>query len=175
MAIRAAQPQKTVSRNGFMIAVLGGVSTAIGVFYVATILRYLYPSGANTPKLTVEVNDTGVTDPNSGSLLAFSNGVAGPFEYPMVPDKSVVVGVFVEKITASGPVATDNLRVVEQTCTHLGCPVSWVAADNRFECPCHGSQFNRNLSVYHGPANNPLHTHAFDLSGTNLTIMGRNS
>jgi Rieske Fe-S protein len=158
-----------------MLATLGGIGTAIGVFYVAVILRYLYPNGANTPRLTVKVNDTGVTDPNSGSLLPFKNGVAGPFEYPMLADKSVVVGVFVEKISASGPLATDNLRIVEQTCTHLGCPVSWVASDNRFECPCHGSQFNRNLTVYHGPADQPLHTHAFDLSGNSLTIMGRNS
>jgi Rieske Fe-S protein len=174
MATRAAQPADTVSRNRFMLTVLGGIGTAIGVFYVASILRYLYPSGANTPHLTVSLNDQGVVDPTSGTLLPFKNGVAGPFEYPMVADKSVVVGVFVEKISAGGPLATDNLRVVEQTCTHLGCPVSWVATDNRFECPCHGSQFNRDLSVYHGPAADPLHTHAFDLSGSNLTIMGRN-
>jgi Rieske Fe-S protein len=158
-----------------MITVLSAIGTAIGVFYVGVILRYLYPSGSNTPHLTVLVNDQGVIDPNSGTRLPFKNGVAGPFEYPTVPDKSVVVGVFVEKITANGPVEAANLRIVEQTCTHLGCPVSWVAADNRFECPCHGSQFNRNLSVYHGPAPDPLHTHSFDLSGNKLTIMGRNS
>jgi Rieske Fe-S protein len=175
MAIRAAQPANTVSRNRFMVTVLGGIGTAIGVFYVATLLRYLYPSGSNTPHLTVALNDQGVTDPNSGSLLPFQNGVAGPFEYPTVPDRSVVVGVYVEKISASGPLAANNLRIVEQTCTHLGCPVSWVAGDNRFECPCHGSQFHRDLSVAHGPAAAPLHTHAFDLAGNKLTILGRNS
>ena len=103
MAIRAAQPAKTVSRNRFMLTVLGGIGTAIGVFYVASILRYLYPSGSNTPHLTVSLNDQGVIDPNSGTLLPYKNGVAGPFEYPTVADKSVVVGVFVEKITASDP------------------------------------------------------------------------
>merc|ERR1712084_73576 len=26
-------------------------------------------------------------------------------------------------------------------CTHLGCVVPWSAANNKFMCPCHGSQY----------------------------------
>jgi Rieske Fe-S protein len=173
MAVSAAGSSKAVSRNRFMLAVLGGVSTVIGVFYVGTILRYLYPKSSSTPPLPVSLSDQGVTDPGTQAVLPFNNGVAGPFYYPTVPDKSVVVGVFVEKIKAAGPLAADNLRVVEQTCTHLGCPVAWVASDNRFECPCHGSQFNRDLSVSHGPANSPLYEHDFQLKAGTMTILGR--
>jgi Rieske Fe-S protein len=156
-----------------MVAVLGGISTVIGLFYVGVLLRYLYPNSSDTPPLKVPLSDSGVTDPGTGAVLPFQNGVAGPFYYPTVPDKSVVVGVFVEKKTATGPLAQDNIRVVEQTCTHLGCPVAWVPSDNRFECPCHGSQFKRDLSVYHGPAADPLHEHKFELQPGAITILGR--
>ena len=27
-------------------------------------------------------------------------------------------------------------------CTHLGCVVPWNKAENKFMCPCHGSQYN---------------------------------
>eukprot|EP00355_Strombidium_rassoulzadegani_P006273 CAMPEP_0168627292 /NCGR_PEP_ID=MMETSP0449_2-20121227/11152_1 /TAXON_ID=1082188 /ORGANISM="Strombidium rassoulzadegani, Strain ras09" /LENGTH=206 /DNA_ID=CAMNT_0008669473 /DNA_START=71 /DNA_END=691 /DNA_ORIENTATION=- len=37
-------------------------------------------------------------------------------------------------------------------CTHLGCVVPWVAAENKFKCPCHGSQYNSQGKVIRGPA-----------------------
>lgn len=41
-------------------------------------------------------------------------------------------------------------------CTHLGCPVNWLAAPKIFLCPCHGSVFNGNGDVLGGPAPRPL-------------------
>jgi len=37
-------------------------------------------------------------------------------------------------------------------CTHLGCVVPWVQAENKFICPCHGSQYNSDGKVVRGPA-----------------------
>ncbi|KAF6002301.1 Cytochrome b6-f complex iron-sulfur subunit 1, cyanelle [Cyanidiococcus yangmingshanensis] len=37
-------------------------------------------------------------------------------------------------------------------CTHLGCVVPWNAAQNKFICPCHGSQYDRTGKVVRGPA-----------------------
>jgi Rieske Fe-S protein/predicted phosphodiesterase len=41
-------------------------------------------------------------------------------------------------------------------CTHLGCEVSWVGSDSRFECPCHGSQYDITGKNIAGPAPRPL-------------------
>jgi cytochrome b6-f complex iron-sulfur subunit len=41
-------------------------------------------------------------------------------------------------------------------CTHLGCVVPWSAADNKFMCPCHGSQYDSDGAVVRGPAPLPL-------------------
>jgi len=57
---------------------------------------------------------------------------------------------------------------VNAVCTHLGCVVPWVGAENKFKCPCHGSQYNSQGKVVRGPA--PLSlalAHAdVDASGT---------
>lgn len=41
-------------------------------------------------------------------------------------------------------------------CTHLGCVVPWSAATNKFQCPCHGSQYSPEGAVVRGPAPLPL-------------------
>jgi cytochrome b6-f complex iron-sulfur subunit len=37
-------------------------------------------------------------------------------------------------------------------CTHLGCVVPWVSAENKFKCPCHGSQYDATGKKVRGPA-----------------------
>lgn len=42
-------------------------------------------------------------------------------------------------------------------CTHLGCAVPFVPAEDRFHCPCHQSQFDKRTGVLiAGPAPKPL-------------------
>jgi quinol---cytochrome c reductase iron-sulfur subunit, bacillus type len=41
-------------------------------------------------------------------------------------------------------------------CMHLGCPVRWVAAAQRFICPCHGGVYNLRGQVAGGPPVRPL-------------------
>ena len=37
-------------------------------------------------------------------------------------------------------------------CTHLGCVVPWNRAQNKYMCPCHGSQYDPTGKVIRGPA-----------------------
>jgi cytochrome b6-f complex iron-sulfur subunit len=39
-----------------------------------------------------------------------------------------------------------------QKCTHLGCRVPWCLSSQWFECPCHGSEYNRVGEQKRGPA-----------------------
>ena len=39
----------------------------------------------------------------------------------------------------------------DATCTHLGCIVRWVEADQQFGCPCHAGYFQKDGTVGGGP------------------------
>ncbi len=41
-------------------------------------------------------------------------------------------------------------------CTHLGCITQWKPELDLIACPCHGSRFNKDGAVEHGPAPRPL-------------------
>lgn len=41
---------------------------------------------------------------------------------------------------------------INAVCTHLGCVVPWNGSENKFVCPCHGSQYDKTGKVVRGPA-----------------------
>ena len=43
-------------------------------------------------------------------------------------------------------------HAVSAVCTHLGCLVRWNPAERSWDCPCHGSRFDVDGRVLHGPA-----------------------
>jgi cytochrome b6-f complex iron-sulfur subunit len=52
-------------------------------------------------------------------------------------------------------------------CTHLGCTPRWLAAENKFKCPCHGSGFRGAPTFgvnFEGPAPRPLERLAIQLA-----------
>ncbi|MER2597963.1 MAG: Rieske 2Fe-2S domain-containing protein [Caldilineales bacterium] len=46
----------------------------------------------------------------------------------------------------------DGVRALYRVCTHLGCLYEWKDQTFRFECPCHGSKFQKNGVYIEGPA-----------------------
>lgn len=47
----------------------------------------------------------------------------------------------------------DNaILALYRVCTHLGCLYNWQASEDKFICPCHGSQFQLDGTYILGPA-----------------------
>jgi Rieske Fe-S protein len=49
-----------------------------------------------------------------------------------------------------------ELHAVSAECTHLGCAVRWNKAEKSWDCPCHGSRFDHEGRLLHGPATKDL-------------------
>lgn len=45
-----------------------------------------------------------------------------------------------------------ELTYVSAVCTHMECIVNWNNAEQTWDCPCHGSRFDKDGSVLEGPA-----------------------
>lgn len=52
--------------------------------------------------------------------------------------------------------STEGFYALFAKCTHLGCTPRWLAAEDKFKCPCHGSGFYRSGINFEGPAPRPL-------------------
>ena len=58
-------------------------------------------------------------------------------------------------------------------CTHRGCTVRKVREG--FECPCHGSRYDRHGQVVNGPATRPLTSYPVEFQGAELLIQYQGS
>jgi menaquinol-cytochrome c reductase iron-sulfur subunit len=62
----------------------------------------------------------------------------------------------------------DNYVAISTRCMHLGCPVRYIDASQRFVCPCHGGVYDFRGKVASGPPVRPL-----DRFYTRVTSAGR--
>ena len=63
-----------------------------------------------------------------------------------------------------------NFLAMWQRCTHLGCSVPWIPAENQFHCPCHGSLYNAEGVVIGGPAPRPLDYFPVSIKGDEVWV-----
>lgn len=70
----------------------------------------------------------------------------------------------VDGIAASGMIA------LWQKCPHLGCRVPWCASSQWFECPCHGSQYNKVGQKRGGPAPRGMDIFPIKMDGEQVIV-----
>jgi Rieske Fe-S protein len=162
--VHRSQTHLTPSRANFMILVFTAIFGFIGLGYIGAVIGYLIPlKGAGS-----RPQDLGPITADAVGGVPFNAGVAGPFTYDAT-GRGDAQGVFAVR-TGSG---SDVNLVLEQTCRHLGCPVAWTPSSSTFNCPCHGSVFNKIGNRIAGPAPAPLYKHNFRVRGGHLWVEGR--
>ena len=161
-----------VTRRQFLNrSILGAFGLSVAGFGAA-MLGFLWP--------TLQAGGFGSAI-NAGKLsdiLASIDSVKAPY---YVPSARAYVNRYpadqIAKAKASGayadPILTGyeaGLVALYQKCVHLGCRVPWCQSSQWFECPCHGSQYNRVGEKKGGPAPRGLDRFAISSDGGNVTI-----
>ena len=129
----AAVAAMTRRQFNYTLAVAWGAMAFVGATTAAALQSFM------VPKLTKEPPSTF----RAGRLSDFP----GPGIYTMHKGSN---GVWINYLP------NGKLVAISTTCTHLGCIPNWLAADDKFKCPCHGSGFNRLGINFEGPAPRPL-------------------
>jgi Rieske Fe-S protein len=105
---------------------------------------------------------------SSGEPASFGDVSAGNVSDTKADTLSVVSGAPAILGRDSG-----GLYAMTITCTHQGCDVAPSSNDTLY-CDCHGSRFDSNGQVLHGPAGSPLVHFAVSVDANgNITVHGK--
>lgn len=66
-----------------------------------------------------------------------------------------------------------KLVALSNICTHLGCIPTWLPAESKFKCPCHGSGYYPNGINFEGPAPRPLERYKVSLNSEGKIIVDK--
>ncbi len=107
-------------------------ATALGTYGCG--VRFMFPNVLNEPEKRIRV----------AAMEKFREMAPGGVSEEWKPK-----GIWIVRVE-------DRIAALSTTCTHLGCIPSWLEADRKFKCPCHGSGFKQNGINFEGPAPRPL-------------------
>lgn len=89
-------------------------------------------------------------------FLSYKPAPPPPRRYDAGPETNFPIGsrTVLPDVPAVLIHSPDGFSAISMTCTHLGCTLSYQL--EAFTCQCHGSRFDKNGRVTHGPAVEPL-------------------
>ena len=94
----------------------------------------------------------------------------GRFYLQPYPKDALPKAQQVSSYAAVLPGMESGLVALYQKCVHLGCRVPWCQSSQWFECPCHGSKYNRVGEKKGGPAPRGLDRFQVSVSGESVSV-----
>lgn len=125
--------------NLLTFGTIGGV--AAGALY--PVVSYFIPKSSGATGAGLTAKDKLGNDIIASQFLATHLAGDRTLAQGLKGDPTYIV------VTEDKSIASYGINAV---CTHLGCVVPWNAAEDKFICPCHGSQYNNEGKVVRGPA-----------------------
>jgi cytochrome b6-f complex iron-sulfur subunit len=141
-----------VSRRMFLNrATVSLMSAGLGAFAAAGFVAFLWPTatgGFGQPVAVGKLGDILDSIRTGDGFFYASSARTWITEYPAdaLPKARTI---YPENIVAG---MEQGIVALYQKCPHLGCRVPSCATSQWFECPCHGSQYNRVGEKKAGPA-----------------------
>lgn len=148
-APEAGQDKRVLEgRRSFFLWLIAVGTAAMGTLLAVPLVRYvLYPVFAKTT--SISWSDLGQESQYS-SLSAPLRKIVKIEQVDGWREAVSRKPVYVTKGKRKG--SLDGTEVLTAVCPHLGCEVPWNASENKFMCPCHGSEFAPDGSLIRGPA-----------------------
>jgi cytochrome b6-f complex iron-sulfur subunit len=128
------------------LIVVGSTAVTVGAFGIPYI-AFFFPPGAGGGSGGSPAKDALGNDLLAKEYLASKPALDRSLAQGLKGDATYLI------VKEDKTLETYGLNAV---CTHLGCVVPWSAANNKFMCPCHGSQYAPTGAVVRGPAPLPL-------------------
>jgi cytochrome b6-f complex iron-sulfur subunit len=157
-----------VTRRQFFnrgILMVSGISA--GAFGIAS-LAFLWPTKSGGLGTKVTVGTVSQVDGELAKKLPYYNASAKTYvvAYPKDDIKNA------EKVYPPNILAgmEQGYVALSQKCPHLGCRVPWCDTSQWFECPCHGSKYNRVGEKRGGPAPRGMDRWPLEVSGNNIVV-----
>ena len=142
-----------VSRRQFLNrATVTLMSASLGTFAAASFVAFLWPFAA--PVFGGKVN-VGKLDDVLGSIRGnsgFFYSSSARSYLTVYPSEALPKAKGVKEYKSLIGGLSDGVIAMYQKCPHLGCRVPQCPTSQWFECPCHGSQYNRVGEKKAGPA-----------------------
>jgi cytochrome b6-f complex iron-sulfur subunit len=156
-------------RQFFNRSLLAGTGLGLGAFGVSA-LAFLWPSGAAGFGGKVAVGSEADVKTAFDNKQPFYNAVAKTYIVPY-PKADIPAA---KKVPAYTPPIIAGMEAgyvaLYQKCVHLGCRVPWCQSSQWFECPCHGSKYNRVGEKQAGPAPRGLDRFVLEVAGGSIVV-----
>jgi cytochrome b6-f complex iron-sulfur subunit len=154
-------------RQFFNRGILLGLSLGVGGFGAAA-LAFLWPSSAGGFGGKVDVGSVADIEKAFADKIPFYNASAKVYivAFPKA-DLKKASKVYPSTILAG---MDQGYVAIYQKCPHLGCRVPWCQTSQWFECPCHGSKYNRVGEKRAGPAPRGMDRFPLQVSGSSVTV-----
>jgi menaquinol-cytochrome c reductase iron-sulfur subunit len=148
------------TRRTFHLAAVYILGAIIALFMaIPTALYLLVPPRPRKESRWIDAGDISQLAPGTPVELNFQQSRLDGWRFVTEKKTAWVVKEPDNKIVAFGP-----------QCTHLGCAYHWQAPENKFACPCHGSDFAIDGKVLAGPAARPLDRYVTRIQNNRLQI-----
>jgi cytochrome b6-f complex iron-sulfur subunit len=155
-------------RQFFNRSILAGTGLGLGAFGVAS-LAFLWPSSSGGFGGKVTIGTVADVQTAIDNKIPFYNAAAKTYVVAYPEDDLARA----RKVAAYQPLIAgmeEGFIAHYQKCVHLGCRVPWCASSQWFECPCHGSKYNRVGEKQGGPAPRGLDHFPLEVSGGSVTV-----
>jgi cytochrome b6-f complex iron-sulfur subunit len=156
-------------RQFFNRGILTGMLLGVSGFGAAA-LGFLWPGASSAGGFGSKINIGNKSDIDAAiaKQMPYYNATAkvyiNPYPKSALPKAKKIYSPLILAGMELGYVA------LYQRCVHLGCRVPWCQTSQWFECPCHGSKYNRVGEKRGGPAPRGLDRFPFIISGGSVTV-----